>query len=629
MKDDNKTKAQLIEELVKLRQEVARLKEDEPGNATEGLNRDITERKQAEKIKSNHAAQLVALNEISLAVLEQFEPYAVYQIVTQSLVNYFDMSFAQVWILDETSNDLVLQVSAGEYTHTDGAHGRVSLDSNRKLAWIAKQREPHITNDLLNDPRVDDKAWVQESNTVAFAGYPLTAGDDDLQGVLGMFSHQPIPDETLPLLQSLAVLMSTLVNNQRLFKQATLRAHQLTTVTEVSTQTATMLDPGQLLQTVVNLTKEEFGLYHAHIYLLDKTGTMLNLTAGAGDVGRQMVAQGWRIPVKQDQSVVARTATSKQGVIVNNVREASDWLPNPLLPNTHSELAVPMIVGDKILGVLDVQADKINRFTDDDVRIQTTLASQVAVALENARLFEREYESMSEMEHQAYHLTLLNKMSKALSQITKTDKVFDIVAGYTTKIAGIDRASIALITPDSEQFEVLALDGIKGAIPTGMKLPLDGTAVGVAIRERRMVMTPDTRQSDFFEHEQLRKQGVLSTLLTPLVASDEVIGTLNVGSKKLNAYGPQDENLLLQIASLLASTLESRRLFEEAQTRVHHERVLREITTRVRGSTSPDAIVRTAVRELGIALNRSTFVRLGDAKQLLTRPNEGKDKDTA
>jgi PAS domain S-box-containing protein len=140
---------------------------------------------------------------------------------------------------------------------------------------------------------------------------------------------------------------------------------------------------------VVDLTKERFGLYHAHIYLLAEDRSSLNLVAGAGETGRAMVAEGWSIPLEQERSLVARAARRRQGVIVNDVRQEPDWLPNPLLPDTRAEMAVPIIVGDQVLGVLDVQSDVTNRFMDEDVRIQTTLAGQIGVALRNARLYEQ------------------------------------------------------------------------------------------------------------------------------------------------------------------------------------------------------------------------------------------------
>jgi len=165
------------------------------------------------------------------------------------------------------------------------------------------------------------------------------------------------------------------------------RAVELATVAEVSTVASTILEAERLLQEVVDLTKERFGLYHAHIYLLDEAARTLNLAVGAGEVGRQMVAQQYAIPLDREQSLVARAARTRQGVIVNDVRSAPDFLPNPLLPETRSEMALPLIVGERVLGVFDVQADVVNRFTDEDLRVQTALAGQVAVALQNANLY--------------------------------------------------------------------------------------------------------------------------------------------------------------------------------------------------------------------------------------------------
>lgn len=167
------------------------------------------------------------------------------------------------------------------------------------------------------------------------------------------------------------------------------RAAELQTVAEVSTTTATTLEPDRLLQTVVDLTKEQFGLYHAHIYLTNESWNTLLLAAGAGEVGRQMVSDGWSIPMDHDQSIVANAARNRQSVIANDlVRDSnSSFLSNQLLPDTRSEMAVPMIVGDQVLGVFDVQSDIVDYFTVEDANIFTTLATQTAIALQNARLY--------------------------------------------------------------------------------------------------------------------------------------------------------------------------------------------------------------------------------------------------
>ena len=184
------------------------------------------------------------------------------------------------------------------------------------------------------------------------------------------------------------------------------RAAELETVGRVSAVTSTILDTREMLQAVSDLIKESFNLYHAHVYLLNEAGDALVLAAGAGEVGRRMAAEGRSIPVNHEHSLVAHAARTRQGVISNDVSREPDFLPNPLLPETCSEMAAPMVAGDKLVGVFDVQANTIDRFTGEDVRIETTLANQVAVAVENARSFERSEKALKELNAVARQLTL-------------------------------------------------------------------------------------------------------------------------------------------------------------------------------------------------------------------------------
>jgi len=354
------------------------------------------------------------------------------------------------------------------------------------------------------------------------------------------------------------------------------RAAELEIVNRVSNAAATILESEKLLQEVVDLTKTSFDLYHAHIYLLDDTGDSLNLVAGAGDAGRQMVAEGWKIPFIREQSLVARAARTEQGVIVNDVRRAPNWLPNPLLPDTRSELAVPMIARGRVVGVLDVQADKVDYFTDEDIRIQTVLAAQVAVAVENARLFEQEHRVATELEEQARHLIGLNELSRELNQAANEDEVFKIAAHRMPQIIQADRASIALLTAMGNDFDILALEGEADVTSLGTKVPVEGTILGKAVRENYVIITADIRDSDFFEHRQLAQQGLCSTMNVPLMAGGRIIGVLNVASKKLDAYDIQDQNLMLQAVSLLSSAVENLRLLKQTQERADE---LEEVTT--------------------------------------------------
>lgn len=167
------------------------------------------------------------------------------------------------------------------------------------------------------------------------------------------------------------------------------RTRDLEIVAEVSAATSTILESKRLLQEVADLTKERFNLYHSHIYLLDEKGEHLVLVAGAGEAGRLMVAEGHAVPLNREQSLVARVARERKGVTANDVTQTLNFLPHPLLPDTRSELAVPMLVGGNLIGVFDVQSEVVGRFTEADVNVQTTLASQLATSIQNVRLFEQ------------------------------------------------------------------------------------------------------------------------------------------------------------------------------------------------------------------------------------------------
>jgi PAS domain S-box-containing protein len=182
------------------------------------------------------------------------------------------------------------------------------------------------------------------------------------------------------------------------------RASEMQAVAEVGTEVTSLQDPEQLLWNVANLTKERFGLYHTHIDLIDDTHKNLVLTASAGEVGRVLVDAGYRIPLSNLHSVAARAARERRAVIVNNAVATPDFLPNPLLPYTRSEMAIPLIVSNQVLGVLDVQSDQANRFTEEDTRVMTILASQIAVAVQNARQFEQTQSSQQLLRTLVDHL---------------------------------------------------------------------------------------------------------------------------------------------------------------------------------------------------------------------------------
>lgn len=324
------------------------------------------------------------------------------------------------------------------------------------------------------------------------------------------------------------------------------RLFQLQAVAEIGRAAAMIRNPEELLPRVTRLISERLNYYHAGIFLLDIEGKFAVLRAANSEGGLRMLARGHKLSVGQ-QGIVGYVTGTGNPRIALDVGEDSQYFNNPDLPLTRSEMALPLSVGGKIIGALDVQSTQAGAFGRDDVAILQVMADLIAIAIENARLFTENQEAL-ETSRRAYG---------ELSRRAWTDL---LASSGDMSFTSSENAYTFDRSEPSPQ-------------------PLIARTMGLK--------------------DDLSSQAETYPLSLPIKVRDIVIGYLDTykpGTK--GSWTPEEYDMVTTIIDQMGVALESARLYGSSQSRAERERLIGEVTSRMRESLDVDAVLRTAVQEL-------------------------------
>ncbi len=368
---------------------------------------------------------------------------------------------------------------------------------------------------------------------------------------------------------------------------------------EISTQVATILEPDKLMPQLVESVKERFGLYHAHVYLLDDAGEQLELAAGAGEAGREMLRRGHRIALDAEQSIVAQAARTAEAVIVEDVTAQPIWLPNPLLPYTRSELAVPMLIGSRLIGVLDVQSDEVGRFTDVDRQVKTTLADQLAVTIENARTVEAR-QAAEQRETLAYEI------GQQLNQQQDPTELLQLAVNRLADAFNYYHAHVYTYDANKQTLTVAAGLGEAGQIMTErghfIEYYAEQSLVATAARELQPVVVQDVRQNPDHLPNPLIPDTV-SEVAVPLYIGETLYGVLDVQSDSSNAFDDNELRLLSIIANQLAVALSNAQSLEQTRLRLRDVQIANRAASIISEESDIPNILNQILTMVGSAIN--------------------------
>ena len=258
-------------------------------------------------------------------------------------------------------------------------------------------------NDLREGAPVDVSSNI-EQGFLGYLGVPVQVKGTTI-GTLCIFRQNisPIPENTIVLGQSIGNQLGFAIENARLFEETRTsqealkrRNEYLAATADIGQLVTSTLDLPTLFSRTVNLVGERFGFYSSGIFIIEETGFNAILQASTGEIGRQLKQQEFSLTVGSKSAVGQSTSTGRPTVI-NDASKSDVFLYNESLPETRSEAVIPLRVGSRVIGALDIQSTQVNAFSDDEITVLQTLADQVAIAIDNARSYELSIQAVKEM----------------------------------------------------------------------------------------------------------------------------------------------------------------------------------------------------------------------------------------
>ena len=342
------------------------------------------------------------------------------------------------------------------------------------------------------------------------------------------------------------------VLEKRVYERTRELEHQtdrLRLTAQIARDAASVRDVNHLLNQATALILERFGLYHTAIFLLDQRREYAVLTASPTEAGRQMIAENYKVLIG-DQNIIAEVAATGEGL----TRLDNSHGNHRLLPNTHSEMALPLKVESNLIGVLDVQSDKPQAFTPDDAAIMQILADQLATAIERTLLLDRVEENLRQLEQAYGQFTRESWKSFEDKALGSTGYRFDNVRIHPAR-----------------EIPAYAYEAIR---------------TGKTIHDNS---GPLPSEKNLFA--------------IPIKLRGKSIGVVTVQLKE--GHSPATLSTLEAAIERLAASLESARLYEEARLRADRELAISRVTTAIGASTEYEQILQTAVREIGSLLSNT------------------------
>nr|MBA3534627.1 GAF domain-containing protein [Ardenticatenales bacterium] len=429
------------------------------------------------------------------------------------------------------------------------------------------QERPHgrLLSTLAEETLVREMQRAQHERPVRGGALimPLMANDE----LLGIFVAESLIPNALTLddgrsLSVLATQAAVVLQNARQFNREQRHVRQLQALAEVGRMVASVIKLDDLLWQVVDLLQDTFGYYHVQIYLVEPGSDEVSYRSGSGVAGRELAQR--KMSLRVGEGIIGWVAERGALLLVRDVSQDPRYLPNRfrLLSDTRSEVALPLKIEERVLGVLDVQSDQVNGLDTEDLLTLSTLADQIAIAIEDARLYVAQREA-------AWVTTGLLQIAEVLNPLFELPAVLDTITRIVPPLVGMDAAAIYLWRSEDQLFEGTASYGLALEAATALRnhrFGPDSFELLQGIRDQQLVLIDRVEHSSrlpILLRDSVTQMGLIAA---PLQAQGSLVGVMLLTVRQgLPPLSNRRKTLIAGVAQQAAVAIQAATLYAAQQ----------------------------------------------------------------
>ncbi|MCB9145493.1 MAG: GAF domain-containing protein [Anaerolineales bacterium] len=536
--------------------------------------------------------------------------------VTHLIQKTFNFYYVALFTLEPNDNALHFRASAVA-PRKGRKKASLSLEveiGQGLIGEAAKTGKEIVCDDVQADKRYRFIDSLPETRSEVV--FPLKI-EGRILGALDVQSNQPSafhPNDLL-ILRTLADNIARAVEAARLYSDVSRRAAQLTLVSEVSKSVTSTLNLSKLMRDAAELIHDKFGYPHVSLFTVHPNRRLISYEAGSGKRSKQL--EGLTIPLDAQKGIMSWVARNGLTILANDVSKDERYIASPLPPkNTRSELCVPLIFDDRVMGILDIQSDKINTFTDDDRVMFEAVADTMAAAIRNADLYRSE-------QWRRQVADSLRDVAGLVSGNAGLEEVLEMILAELDRNLPVDISAIWLL--QDGQLCLAAVHGVDANQLESVCIANPNSVYGMAealdsdlpiIRQPTDPMGPAGLTAGYDVN--------YSSIAAPLKVGDRPLGVLTLSHKTPGRYGHEARTVVGTFANYAAVAIENTRLFDATQEQAYASAALLQVAQSVVSLSDLDEILGSIIRIMPIlvGVKRVALYRLDAEHQALQASHE-------